>query len=291
MGIAFNNIGPNTGNINPMVLQSRKDSQRSAGRHSRRDSIMQERLQEKRREMQIRAQEDEHIKAIKEKMQQIRDSDSSIGTKMDKLDMLTNKIVNIHENRADRELMAAEREMARTKALLEETAQEREREVSEQHKDPEEAKKQQEREALTGLTRLAVSQDRLSALKQNRAMLTREAGQIRRAIESPNSNYMKVGLNPDATAIAEGYGIIINTQFGRGNPQDFRNQHLSKLTLGIARTTAAINTTIAGMYRESSKLQESQLKHYMQHAEEAEAQEQEREEADAEYVTKLDLEL
>ena len=238
MRIIPTNIVSGANNAHTQALEGR----RAGGRSSRRDNIVQERIQEKRREMQIRAREDEQIKALQKRMQKIKNSDMDFESRMLMLSSLADRIEQIHENRAEREVLAAEREMQRQKALLEEHARAEERaEQDDLHKDPEEAEEAKERSLVLSLSNIAVSKDNLSALKQTRAAMAGEAGHLRRAIEFDRTS---------------------------GNSHEFRNQQLKRLTLGIARTDAAIQFTISSMYRESAKLQESQLAQYRQQPEE-----------------------
>jgi len=201
--------------------------------------LMQLRMQERKREMQLREKEDERIRALSEKMADVRGSDMELDLKQHVLESLTNQINQIYENREQREQMAAEQEMMRKKAVLEEATQMRDVPMPEEEGN------------IQGLTRIAVAQDRLSELQQTRASLTEQAGHLERAIHSENSNYTLVGGGA-------GVDTIIAGQRGAGQ-NDFRNQELAKLNLGIARTNAAINQAIASMYRDSAKLQEDWL--------------------------------
>ena len=218
---------------------------------SRRDMIIQQRLQDNKREMKIREREDKQLMKIHEKMAQVKNSDMNEGLKWSILDGLTDKITRIHEKRAERETLAAEREMARTKALLDEIMRpdednERSSLIREAQKTPEEAERANQRDMLMGMTRIAVSKDKLSTLKRTRADLAERAGHLERALRNDGKNPAKVGRG--------GGEVVISIQHGLGN--DFRGQELGKLREGIARTTAAINITIGSMYRESSRMQE-----------------------------------
>ncbi|MCL2852289.1 MAG: hypothetical protein FWE20_04535 [Defluviitaleaceae bacterium] len=246
-------------NANNAHAQASEGQRRSGGRISRRDSIVQERIQERRREMQLRAREDKQIRDLQERMQKIKSSDMDFDLRMSKVSSLVDRINQIHENRAERESIAVEREMHRQKALIDENSRVREEQAEQDtiHKDREEAEEERERSAILSLTQIAVNQNNISVLRQTRAALAEEAGHVRRAIENDNSNYVKVG--------SEG---IFSVQSGYSDPHDFRNRHLSKLNLGIARTDAAINSAVISMYRESAKLQESQLTQYRQQPEE-----------------------
>ena len=233
------NIISGANNAHTQALEGR----RASGRSSRRESIAQERIQERRREMQIRKREDEQIKALQKRIQKIKSSDIDFELRMSMISSLTDRIDQIYENREEREVLAAEREMQRQKALLEEHTRAREEQAEQNnlHKDPEEAEEARERAVILSLSNIAISQDKLNTLKQTRATMAREAVHLRRAIQFDNAE---------------------------GQSHEFRNQHLSKLNLGIVRTDAAIKFTISSMYRESAKLQESQLVQYRQQPEE-----------------------
>jgi len=217
---------------------------RVGGRNGLNTDLMQLRLQEKRREMQLREKENERIKLLNERMDEVR-SDSNIDRDLQQimLDSLSKQINQIHENRAEREIAAAEREMMRKKAVIEETTQVRE-DMMPANEDDDEGN-------VMGLTRIAAGQDRITHLKQVRAGLVAEAGHLERAIHSPNSNY---------TLIGSGHGVetTISGQRGLG-ANDYRNQQLAKLNLGIVRTDAAINQAISSLYRDSARMQEEGL--------------------------------
>jgi len=231
------------------------------GRGTLRERITQQRLQDRAREMRIREREDERIAAIHEEMALIKVSgDMSFELIKSKLSALTNRINNIHEARADRELINAEREMQRTKKLLEESSSSstERKDKNDSHKTQEEIEEKKEREAIADLSHIAATKDRISTLRQTRANLKREAGQVQRAVESENSNYVKIGVIPGLLNSDE--GLVIAAGSGFANPNDFRNRHLNKLNLGIVNTTAAINHSIARLYRQSTAIQEANLK-------------------------------
>ena len=224
-----------------------------------RDRIMQERLQDRKRELRLREREDERINALHEKMAKINScEDTSFDLKKLKLSGIAERINRIYEARAEREVFAAEREMMRTKALLEESARAAEEQPNrnESQKDPEEIEEAGQRDSIAGLSRIAAKKDRLSTLSHTRAVLVRDTGYIQRALEHENSNKVKIGVIPGG---AGGDEWVLSVQSGRGNPNDFRNRQLNKLQPGIINTTAAIHHTIASMYKESSKMQENRL--------------------------------
>ena len=239
---------------------------RAGGRQSAlQTELMQMRLQEKKHEMQMRERENERIKLLAERMSEVKNSDMDLNLKRDVLDSLSNQIKQIYENRSQREQMAAEREMLRKKALLEEATQMRDLPRNNanvrEDKDPQEAREAEERDMMKGLVRLAAQRDRIGTLRQTRAKLAEEAGHISRAIHSENSNYTLVGSGANVETTVAG-------QSGPSNPNDYKNQQLAKLNLGIARTDAAINQAVSSMYRESARMQEGWLAEQQQKPEE-----------------------
>jgi hypothetical protein len=260
--IASNNLFANMANPSAMAMGGRR---RTGSRDARRANIVQERLEEQRREMQIRQSEDERIRELQERIRRtMNDDELNSDIRHMLVTGLTHRIQQIHELRAQRETLTAEREMMRQQALIEDTAQIREPPEKE-YETEEEAEEAQERANIRGLTRVAATQDTITTLRRTRAALASEAGIIRRAISSENSNQVVFGTAPD--------GVIYNVQTGTGNPYDFRNQQVSRLNQGIARTDAAIKSAIATMYRENAQVQNSQLAEYRERAEQDDEQE------------------
>jgi len=239
--------------------------------------------------MQTRIRENERIAELKGQIARLKSSsfdleDEDIEIDFEKLaalkelqvNNLMDRIKHILESRAQREVLAAEREMMRTKTLLEESkhrAQESQPSQSDLPKDEEEAEEEKQRARMKGLTRIAATQDNISSLRRTRSALASEAGHIRRAIESGSSNYIKTGRIPSHISIRDktvhiGNELILSVQSGYGNPNDFRNKQLGRVSLAISGVDAAINHSISSMYRESAKLQESQLVQYRQSSEE-----------------------
>ncbi|MCL2574261.1 MAG: hypothetical protein FWE34_06910 [Defluviitaleaceae bacterium] len=206
---------------------------RVGGRDAVVQDLMQMRLQEKKREMQIREMENERVKLITERIDEIRNSDMEHDLKQNVLRGLNDQINQIYENRAERELMAAEREMLRQKVALEEATSARDElqnNMVHNGQDAEGAEKAAERDMLKSIVGNAINQERITMLKQAGAGLAQEAGHIARAIRNDSSTV-----------------------------NDFRRQSLEQLNLGIVRTDAAINQTISSMYRDSVKMQEEWL--------------------------------
>ncbi|MCL2415669.1 MAG: hypothetical protein FWD01_02545 [Defluviitaleaceae bacterium] len=228
-------------------------------RNSRQADIMRQRMQEREREMKLQEKENERISLLRERIDNIRDSadiESNLKSKM--ISGLEQSIKHIHLTRKNRAELAAEQEVLRQKAVLEESTTIRERPQNPQEntinknpEDEEEARKEQQKAQVSGLTRIALAQDNLTNLLQLRASLNMQASQVQSAVESPNSNYTMAGTGGGETVISE--------QSGYGNPSDFRNQELGKLKEGIAKTDAAIKFAISKMYRQNQEMQESRL--------------------------------
>ena len=241
---------------------------RSGGRNARRANIIQDRVIEQQRELQIREKENERITALRERMHKIGGNmEMDFEIRRLKISSLSDQILKIYENRTRREEVAAEREMMRQKAVIEETTSFREDspEQDEIGRDPEKAEELAQRENIRGLTRIAVSMDTIHTLRQTRASMASEAGQLRRDMESENSNYVKIGIVAADSTVVD---IIKSEQSGFGNPSDFRNRQLNRLNHGISRLDAAINSAVSSMYRESSRMQESELAHHNERDEE-----------------------
>ena len=258
-------------NANPLSNRIIGAQNPAGGRNTFRDRIIQERLQDRKREMRIRERENEWIVEINQKMAHIKACrDMGIDSQKLKLAALQDRIDRIYESRTEREALAAEREMMRTKALLEESkhVNEQQSKQNDLPKDPEEAEEERQRASIKSMTRIAAIQDNISRLSRTRAALAGEAGHIRRAIESENSNYTKTGAVPNL--IHTGERFIIGVQSGYGNPNDFKNTHLNRLNLALTNLDASINHAVSSMYRESAKLQDSQLMLHRQQAEEDE---------------------
>jgi hypothetical protein len=239
---------------NPFAGHSRINN-----RNARRDRIMQDRAQEKQREIQTRLREDERINELKDRIALVHKcEESSYEQKQSLIDGMIHRITQIHESRGERAAMAAEREAFRTKALIDEATRLPDPPPPDPIKtDPEEAEEQQERATMKGLTRIAAANDNITQLRQARAAHAGEATQLRHAIESPNSNTVKRGYVPavEVNGFVKLPQIHISAQFGYASTHDFRNQHLNKLIGAIAGLDAAVNFTISQMYRESAAQQ------------------------------------
>lgn len=218
-----------------------------------RQRIMEQRMNDQRREMQIRERENQIINDLHERITLIKESDDSGEAKRAMISGIIDRIAQIHENRAERELLAVEREMQRQKTLLEEianaTEEEHNQNAPDRTKDPEEAEKERERQFTVGMTRIAVGKDNIRNLKRTRAALEGRAGHLRRAIGSPNSNSVKTGSYPYQNSVE----VIISVRSGHGD--DFRNHELARFNEGIARTSAAIDTKLGRLFRQTADMQ------------------------------------
>jgi hypothetical protein len=185
---------------------------------------------------------------------------------------LKQTIDQIAESRRMREELANEREMLRQKAIIQDITQIREERPNYSRlleEDEEEAEERQEREKIRGMTQIAATRDNISSLRQTRAALASEAGQLSRAMASGNSNYTKASTE-GASSQQSGFG-----------GSDFRNRQLGRLNQGISRIDAAVNFAISDMYRESARMQDDQLTVYRQPEEEEDREEQENQENSA----------
>ena len=186
---------------NALVINGNR---RMGARNSRIAQIMQDRLREREREMQIQERENEMIKELNERINETKlNTDLDRDTRQLVIQGYVDRITRIHEGRAEREALAAEREIMRQQAVIEETS--RTGEVpNQEHDTKEEAEEAKERASIKGLTRLAVAQHTINTLQRTRASLSSEAGQIRRAIESDNSSQVKIGIVGSDNLLASG---------------------------------------------------------------------------------------
>jgi len=221
---------------------------------------MQQRVQERKMEMQLREREDARIARLESKIKEAGMSDMDFELRSRVISGLSDQINHIIEGRMEREKAAAEREMMRTKAVIEETtkASEEKPTQNETEECPEEAHDRKQRDSISSLTRLAAEQDNMANLKRVRANLISEAGHIERAMFSKNSNYVNVGIIPLGNGETD---LLYHAQSGFGN-DDFRNRQFAKLNEGIAGLNAALKMSVSSMYRESAKMQESQLANF-----------------------------
>lgn len=229
-------------------------SGRANSRAARRESIMLNRVEERRRELQKREKENERIGKIMAQISEVKAS-STMSAKLAQrvIAGLQMQIEQIYEAREAREIFAVEMEMARKHIVFNDLMQPEEKPENglyEEPKEPEEAKEENQRLKMSSLMRLVASKENLAVKSQVRATLAMEAGQLRQAMESPNSNTTKMGFG--------GGEAIISSHSGFGG-DDFRNRQYNQLIRGIAGMDAAIKSTISNMYRESAKLQEEYL--------------------------------
>ena len=234
--------------------------QRTGGRAARRENIIQSRVTERRRELELREKENERIGRIKERIDRINSStEINADVRRNITESLQIQIEQIYKAREAREALAFEAEMKRKHMLINDPGAPEERPESKQvevPKEPEEAAREQEQQKLFDLTRIAASKENLAEKQRVRAGLAMEAGHLQRAMESPNSNTVKVG-SYSGLDINE---VVISAHSGFGG-DDFRNGQYNKLMRGISGLDAAIKATVSGMYRESAKAQKEYLAH------------------------------
>ena len=252
-------ISPNNSFANANFGASRVfgNERRTNNRNARLDNIMQQRAQERKMEMQMREREDARIARLEAKIKEAGKSDMDFELRSRIISGFSDQINRILEGRAEREMM-------RKKAAIEENTRPGEEKTTknETEKCPEEAEDKRQRNSISSLTRIAAEQDNMANLKRVRANLSSEAGHLERAMSGGNSNYANVGIIPLGNGETE---LIFHAQSGFGN-NDFRNRQLSQLNEGIAGLDAALKMSISNMYRESAKMQESQLADYRKEA-------------------------
>jgi hypothetical protein len=258
-------IAGNFASDNPLANQSQMSR-----RNSNMQQLIQQRIQDQKNEILIRERENERIREMRENTDAaihgvINCEETSEDLKDGKIQglkkILAHRIMQIEEARINRAIAAAEREAMRTQAIIEEsTTVQEEASREREYETEEEAQKAEERSMTRGMISLAIAADSISDLKQVRSRMRMEAGMLRRAIEGPSSNTVKVGIGARSSV------PIISIQ--NGYDDSFRTRHREKLIRGIARLNGAINVTIAGMYRDSMQIQERQLREYRQEEEE-----------------------
>lgn len=226
--------------------------------HTRRNRVN-ERIAQREREMQIRERENEIIRKIKEEIARVESSDMADDLKRLTLMSLGEQIQQIHDNRSEREQLAIEREMRQNKMEQEERQREKEergRAKAERHMDQEEA---MERAIVRDLSLIGARMDSISSLKTTRARMVSEASQLEQDLENSKT------LSRDAAQQARqrnamhgtiGPEHVISTS---SNPKDFRQTHLQNLNEGISRLDSTINSQVAALYRDSVRMQETQL--------------------------------
>jgi len=246
---------------NPLAPNSR------ARNNSLREAIIQSRLNDQQLEMSIRAKEDERIQEINDRIITI---ENILETEKDnpeidperlqgKIVTLTEMISTIRANRAEREKIKEERELKRQQLLIEDATRASEPPpITTQQLETEEDEETQHRNHIKHLTLVAVAMDRVSMLRQNLTNVQAEAGALRRAMNSENSNYTKIGSYTEA-----GEDIIVE-RAGRAPVQDFRNRQLNQLEERIIRSDTALQYQVGILYAESMLMQKNQLNEYKQ---------------------------
>ena len=287
---------PNVLSVNAGAMDGRR---RPGRRGSRIAGIIQERERDRAREMQLRQAENERVQGLRDNIMRLmspaEDNENLNDDEMNeellqdreaqreadeaqrqaKLALLEKRleqtIKQIAESRLMRQELAAEREMKRQKAIIEEATQIREERPSFNNILPEDEEAEEERqvrESIRDLTNIAATQDNITNLRQTRAALASEAGQLRRAMTNDNSNYTKVG-RIEGSAVRD---VIVSEQSGFSDANDFRIRHLARLNIGISRLDAAIEFAISRLYGDSVRLQDSQQSGYRQDADDEENQ-------------------
>jgi len=230
---------------------------RAEGRGARIERIVRMRTQLREREEQIRKREDKLIERLSERMQEVvsnREMSSTMRTLT--IQNFTNQIAMIHETRAKREEANAEKEATLTQLILDENTNPKNRtpREDEQNEDEEEAALRRERESIASMTRIAVGMDNLHALRRTRYTLVSEQGHLSRALDA-DTNFTKIGVVERGPADFE---VIVSRHPMRVSGNWVYDQY-NKLSAGIGRIDAAIQSGIAQMYQESTRTQELHL--------------------------------
>jgi len=231
--------------------------QRNDARAGRIDRLVDMRNSLREREDNLREREDARIQRLTERMNiELQDPELSQQRRTALIRNFNVQIEQIYRNRTDRENAATEKEAAIKQLILEEHTrpEERENQEEDRYETEEEATERRERERITGLTQIALSQDKISNLRQTRHAMAAEAGHLERAMDSDVANMLKVGV------VQRGDSLEIITSFSsmRGN-DNFVNNQYNKLREGIARIDASIMHSIASMYQTSANTQEAYL--------------------------------
>ncbi|MCL1878358.1 MAG: hypothetical protein FWF80_05835, partial [Defluviitaleaceae bacterium] len=205
------------------------------------------------------------------------------------MDSLSAQLAQIHTNRAEREMVALDREFARAKMEMEERMRERERIAEEQqNRCEEELDAAAERSTTRALVNMSVKAENIRSLSSTRSQLQAAATRLRGeadfdarfnrrsndAIESngvqqnvqaiENYKNAKAAADEDPTLPTPTRPTPVqDAAFFAGSslsPDAFRGRHLARLNSGIAGLTSSINQQVAALYRDSQRLQEQQLR-------------------------------
>ena len=238
----------------------------------------QQRVAEREREQRIRETEDERIQILSDKIALVAaDQDLDYEQRRVRVSMLTNQIKQIHVARAEREELAAEREVLRQQQLLAERQREQEELAEEQRANnvantgsEEELQQLQASESIRNLTMMSARIDHISALNTTRTRLEAEANHLEQAIRD-DEGFVVIrtprGHSHDVTTITVPTGH---------EGDDFRQSQLSRLNEGISRLEVAVAQQVGSLYRDGQVMQEAQLR-YMRDGAKPVTDEEERE--------------
>ncbi|MCL1846113.1 MAG: hypothetical protein FWF77_09440 [Defluviitaleaceae bacterium] len=209
------------------------------------------------------------------------------------MDSLSSQIAQIHAARAERERIAMEREFARMQEEMEERIRERERIAEEQQENrTDRTEEELEADAQSSTVRSLLTADArmqdIRSLSRTRAQLqasaTRMEGEARfdrertrianaeieahvaRQNVQAREEYIAARAaaeeDPDLPVPRRTEPLQAQLLYDRNplSPDGFRGRHLARLNGAIAGLDASINRSVAALYRDSQRLQESQLR-------------------------------
>jgi len=251
-----------TSENNNRVFQNAFHNNRGSASRRMQQQHMQERIAEREREQRIRKSEDERIEVLHDKISMVMaDQDIDYEQRRLRITQFTEQIKQIHSGRADREELAAEREVLRQQQLLAETQREQEEAAEEARANnvetatsEEELQQLQANEDIRSLTMMSARIDHITALNTTRTRLEAEANLLEQAIDN-EEGYVKIRI---PTGNFHSVHTIAVPAGREGN--DFRQTQLSRLNEGISRLEVAVAQQVGSLYREGQVMQEAQLR-------------------------------
>ena len=282
-----------TNENNNNVFQNALRNNRGSSSRRMQQQHMQQRVAEREREQRIRKSEDERIEVLHDKISMVM-ADQGIDYEQRRLRVtqFTEQIKQIHAGRADREELAAEREVMRQQQLLAETQREQE-ELAEERRannvetatSEEELQLLQANEDIRNLTMMSARIDHITALNTTRTRLEAEANLLEQAIDN-DEGYVKVRI-PTGNHHAV-HTITVPT--GREG-DDFRQTQLNRLQKGISRLEVAVAQQVGSLYRDGQVMQEAQLRYIREGAKPVTDEDEREKEHEYAYKSVIDARL
>jgi len=286
-------VGSNfTSENSSRAMQHAFNSSRGSASRRLQSQHVQERLIEREREQRIREKEDERIQVLGDKIALVlADQDMDEEQRKMRVTQFTNQIKQIHTGRAEREELAAEREILRQQQLIAETQREKEELAEEQRANNapvansvEEAQQLQANETIRSMTMMSARMDHISALNATRTRLQAEAELLEQATENVEGWIV--------TRLQDGTLIPSLTTFSSSqNSDDFREVHLRNLKAGITRLETTALQQVGSLYRDSQVMQEAQLRYMREGAKPVTDEEERAKEHEYAYKSVIDASL